>query len=284
MANEAAPQCSRCGMTGHRAAACSKPFYKVDSKAVPRGSPQDRRAAGLECFECGEFGHVRARCPNRARVRHAAAKASKDPEAKMRLDEFNTFYHRVHRGYGISEEERYEVNNVGGSDVYGELLPEATLQLLGALELKREDVFVDLGCGTGKVVLLSAMFSEVGRAVGLELSETRVKSACEAISRAKMERRCSIFKEDFLTTPQLMDATVCYGCNYTLPKDSFTKLFLRLIEVPRLRFVATFKNPFTTMDSDSAEKWGAAFKAAGTLRLGTSWAPSVLVYMYRRRE
>lgn len=208
----------------------------------------------------------------------------KDPAIQAKLEDLNNCYKDLKNGYSISDEERDAVNNVGGSHVYGELMPVATVQLLQVLDLKKDDVFFDLGCGTGKVVLLTAMFSEVKRVVGLELCETRANSACEAISRAKLEARCSIFKEDFLTTPHLKDATVCFGCNYTLPKESFTKLFMRLIEAPRLRLVATLKHPFTQMEEAAAAKWGAAFKAAGRLHLNCSWAPNVLVYLYRRRE
>mmetsp|Transcript_10496 Transcript_10496/g.19317 ORF Transcript_10496/g.19317 Transcript_10496/m.19317 type:complete len:307 (+) Transcript_10496:59-979(+) len=283
---EAAPQCSRCGMQGHRAAACSKPFYKVESNLPynPRSRGQPRQLMKVECYECGEWGHRRAECPQRARIRQAAKVSMEDPAIQAKLEDFSNCYRSLENGYTISEGEREAVNNVGGSDVYGELMPVATLHLLQALDLKSDDVFFDLGCGTGKVVLLTAMFSDVSRAVGLELSETRVNTACEAIARAKLEKRCSIFKEDFLTTPHLRDATVCFGCNYTLPKESFTKLFLRLIEVPRLRLVATLKNPFHQMEETARDEWGAAFKAAGTLRLNCSWAPQVLVYLYRRRE
>merc|ERR1712048_115875 len=134
-----------------------------------------------------------------------------------------------------------------------------------------EDVFFDLGCGTGKVVITVALASEVCSSVGLELSETRVMSAVAAIQRADLETRCQAVVENFLTSSRLADATVCFCCNTTLPNGTFAELLERMVKLPNLRLVATLKSPFVESTEEAAALFAASFRGAGALFLETSW-------------
>lgn len=207
---------------------------------------------------------------------------SEDTQSKLQM--FQSIYKGVKTGFGISEEEKDVVNSAGGSDTYGELEPLATLQLLEALQLDKEDVFVDLGCGTGKILVLAALCSDAGRSLGFELSETRVEGARQAIIEAGVEDRCGVFAEDFVKTPLLEDATVCYSCNYTLPKDSLVELFARFSLLPKLRLVVTFKHPFICLPTAAQDEFAKSFKAAGSIYLHCSWAKHVKVFLYSRRR
>ena len=72
-------------------------------------------------------------------------------------------------GYSISESEKDAVKDVGGSDTYGELLPQSTLRLIRALALSSDDVFFDLGCGVGKVLCGEGWFSNLASSVRSDL-------------------------------------------------------------------------------------------------------------------
>lgn len=200
-----------------------------------------------------------------------------------KVDAVLKIYKGLHSGFAISEQEKDSVRSVGGSDVYGELKEAATVELLEALQLNSSDVFVDLGCGTGKILILAALCSDVGSCVGFELSETRVRCAQEAIVLAELQRRCVAHAENFVTTPLLEDATVCYSCNYTLPDATMVELFARFSRLPKLRLLATFRNPFVTLPKESSAAFAKDFKAAGTLHLHCTWARDVKVFLYSRR-
>lgn len=291
--------CSRCGKEGHRAAACSVlPFFRSDAGPAAAPGPgrafqpparQARAQPVLECYECGEKGHRRADCPRKAaagaRSNRSVRPAELSQESKAKLRVFESIYNDLQSGFGISAQEKEVVNSVGGSDVYGELLPAATLTLLDAMKLGPEDVFVDLGCGTGKINVLAALNSDVGRSVGFELSEKRVQIAQQAIAKADLGKRCAAFAENFITTPKLDDATVCFSCNYTLPQESLVELFARFGTLPRLRLVVTFKNPFVCLPMASSDEFAKSFKAAGSLFLHCSWSGTsyVKVFLYQRR-
>ena len=90
-------------------------------------------------------------------------------------------------GHGPPGEDRARIAWAAGrgADVYGELEPDAFLTLLRRFAPTANDVFADLGSGTGKLAALAALASPVGRAVGVELSEHRHATATEAWRRLK---------------------------------------------------------------------------------------------------
>lgn len=262
-----AEKCFGCGALGHRRSDC------------PRQA---------ECFNCGELGHRRADCPKKGATRTLLQAEFSPEEQEVVLALARLYRGSGIHGYGIPEAEKTAVKAAGGSHIYGELEPPGALKLVRALGLTADDVFFDLGCGVGKVLLSVALASDVRSAVGLELSATRVRGTSEAFRRAEAEAglgrgRCSVYAEDFLDAERLTEATVCYCCNLTLPDCTFAALLERFILMPRLRLVATLKNPYTESSPETSDRFQAAFKGAGGMLLPTSWSPDVKVYLFRRR-
>lgn len=272
--------CARCGEKGHRTAGCPLPFYRQAGGPVIAGYPRGRAP---ECHNCGELGHIKSKCPQYRQSR-ATTSGELTPAEKLVLDQMTEIYKGLHTGYGISDEEKDLVKSNGGSDTYGELPPASSLRLARALSLRADDVFCDLGSGVGKVCLAVALATNVLHSFGLELAETRVQSNLDAIKKANLGHRCGAYVEDFLTSPRLLEATVCYCCNCTLGNDIFALVVQRMInDMPRLRLLATLKNPFLETDAETATKFGTAFKGAGNLHLATSWDRNTTVYVYQRR-
>ncbi|CAJ1372593.1 unnamed protein product [Effrenium voratum] len=73
-------------------------------------------------------------------------------------------------GFGSdSTEENVDVGNLQ----YGEVTYGGMEPLYSALDLRENDVFYDLGCGVGKLVLYVALRGQAQRSVGLEVGERR---------------------------------------------------------------------------------------------------------------
>ena len=75
-----------------------------------------------------------------------------------------------HTGFGsdITDE-----NIDPGNLQYGEVTYQGMQPLYSALDLRPGDVFYDLGCGVGKLVLYVALRGDAQRSVGLEVGQRR---------------------------------------------------------------------------------------------------------------
>ena len=87
-------------------------------------------------------------------------------------------------GFVLPEEEHRNILRQGGDPTYGELLPAGVDKLVRILGLDSSASFYDLGAGTGKAMLqLAAMEPSLTKAVGIELSPTRLEYATLAHER-----------------------------------------------------------------------------------------------------
>jgi SAM-dependent methyltransferase len=195
-----------------------------------------------------------------------------DPRALLRR-----LYRGCHDvGFEIPASDERIVARSHGSSTYGELMPTATIRMLAQLGLGRRDQFVDLGSGLGKVVLLAAMTTPVGRALGVELAATRVSVAARVLAQAQHERlagsrRAAFVQADMLRQP-LDEATVIYTCSTAFSSAFMQRLQRRLATLPRLRTVASLQ------DFDAHP----AFELREVIRLDASWRRNAKVHIYTR--
>lgn len=178
-------------------------------------------AAARELLEAMEAEHVGG--PGRAGLRmgteacgEALEEAAAAADAALQCED----------GYAIPDGERDAINGLhaGASTpaCYGEISVAGFAAVLGVMRLERDDVFYDLGSGTGKVVLQAALQTEVGRSVGLELSESRHKYGLAALAHLRERAgspgaeealgRCEFELAD-IQEPRYQDAT--HGASVT---------------------------------------------------------------------
>ena len=178
-------------------------------------------------------------------------------------------------GFEIPGAEERAIRSSKGSPIYGEMMPAATEHLLRFLDLGEGDVFYDLGAGSGKVVLQAAMTAPLRKAVGVELSATRVGLARAALKAARRRRllrarACAFRHEDFLHT-YLADATVIYTCSTAFSFRFMAMLADRVAGLRRqLRFV-------TLQELEDPR----GFELIEVLRLDMSWKRRSEVHVYR---
>lgn len=194
-----------------------------------------------------------------------------DPRATLRQ------LYRGLDGFPIAPADERRVAGSSGSPTYGELRPASTIRMLAQLELERRDQFVDLGAGIGKVVLLAAMTTAVGSALGVELSATRVAVAQEALARARRARvpgarRVRVIEADMLRCP-LDDATVVYTCSTAFSSAFMRRLVRRLAKLPKLHTLVSLQE----LDPNRT------FEPREVMQLDASWTRRTEVYVYSRR-
>ena len=192
-----------------------------------------------------------------------------DPRAVMRA-----LYREVD-GFDIPRVDEKRVWASKGSPTYGEIMPTAMLRMLEYLELDEGDVFYDLGAGVGKVVMMAALATKVGRAVGVELSRSRIAKARRVLERAEHREivaagRVELRNDDILKT-SLDDATAIYTCSTAFRLEFTLKIMTK---------VARLGRPVTFVSTQVLEP-RRAFRRVDTLRLDMSWRRKSKVYVYR---
>ena len=187
-------------------------------------------------------------------------------------------------GFGLSSAERDAIDPAcgKGSAIYGELEDDAALSLLRALKLGPDDVFVDLGSGTGRIPLLAACGTTVGGAVGVELARPRHEVAVglpddllaqlPAVDRARYAQRVE-FRHADLRSVDLSDATVIYA-GATCFSDPMMASLCRHVRdsAPRLRRLAATRPLPAPFDR--------SFPPVAEVHLAASWSPRVRIHVH----
>lgn len=203
------------------------------------------------------------------------------------LDRLRALYSAHPSGFDAPLDDRRAVERIGGegSQAYGELREGEALRLLRWARLGPRDVLFDLGAGVGKVVLLAACATPVGRAVGVELSRhhhavaTSVLSGLlaglDAPAAQDLRRRVSFIQDD-LRRVDLTPATVVYACSNCFPDEVRAALAAKAHAAPGLRALLTTR--------ELPPPWaGERFEEVGRARVLTTWSESERVIVYRRR-
>ncbi len=190
-----------------------------------------------------------------------------------------TLVRQLYRGvdaFEIPALEEMRVRASRGSPVYGELTPTGTAKMLEYLSLGSKDVLYDLGAGSGKVVVQTALTVPVRKSIGVELSRSRISAARRVVQAAKAKRlirarACAFRCEDLLTT-YLADATVIYTCS-----TAFSAAFLRRIA----KRVAALDRQLRFLTLQELATLPPNFSEEATLLVPTTWERRVSLYVYR---
>lgn len=118
---------------------------------------------------------------------------------------------------------------------------------LRGIDVGRDDVFVDFGCGKGRV-LVQAARRPFGRVIGVELSAELTEQAHELLDADRRRRRCDsveLVVADVTEWEVPDDVTIAYTYN-VLRGQSLQRLLDRLVDsvrrAPR-RLILVYANP-----------------------------------------
>ncbi len=165
------------------------------------------------------------------------------------------------------------------SAIYGELTPRGVEQVLRAVPLSADDVFVDLGSGLGKVVLQVAIVARPALAIGVEIERSRHETAVRARDRAVRlglleDSRC-VFRNENLLATDLDGATVLFANALCFSGRLMRGLFRR---------VTTLGRPVTFVSLHAEDRPPRRLELVDTHICETSWTARETVHVYRTRS
>jgi len=187
--------------------------------------------------------------------------------------------HQSKHGHVIPKEECALIEGAGSSPQYGEL--ERTGRLLRLLNLGPDDHFVDLGSGRGRLAMHAALKTQVGSAVGVEMSATRHALAEQAQAglqglgydfQGKLQLEC----KDFLRGPFIEEATCVYMCNTVFPDRVCTAVAERCLFAKGFRVLLTTRELYD-------QPW---LQKVGKFTENYSWSDSArdYIHVYARNQ
>lgn len=194
-----------------------------------------------------------------------------------------TLYAKAGSGFGGDYASGVDVGNLQ----YGEVTYAGMEPLYSALQLKSGDVFYDLGCGVGKLVLYVALRGQAKRSIGLEIGERRQavaggvcqmlsaelanQRAGKASSLAQIER-CAEFDVVLgdISRQRYSDATVVVLTNLCMDQGVQNRTIECLMRCPSTRRIVSI----TPLPSH------VRLKLTRTVRVSCTWAKISTWHVY----
>jgi precorrin-6B methylase 2 len=179
-------------------------------------------------------------------------------------------------GFGVAQNEYEIIRQQGGNPTYGEITYESTAKLLNILKITKDDVLYDLGSGVGKFIMQAYHNTPVKKAVGIELSSTRIQKANEAIARLQKQKKLKKdkiiqFREENFANTDISDATVIYLCSTCFSEELMKIIIDKMKSCKNGLRVATLK----TLPPDPSYRYIA------TYTLPMTWSSGSSVHIYK---
>lgn len=176
--------------------------------------------------------------------------------------------------YCLEENDTYFSKNIEKNKdlvpTYGEILPKAVSKLIGNLTIKETDVFVDLGCGNGKVVLQFYLQTQVKHSLGIEFSTTRFKQAAEVKNKIVLNpnKKIEFIRGNFLNKEiNLSHGTIFYIASTCFSDKTMIKIWNKIIKNKNLKAIMVLKEFPSECDFSKV-------KIIKDIAVGCSWAIS----------
>ncbi|GMF65018.1 unnamed protein product [Phytophthora lilii] len=182
---------------------------------------------------------------------------------------------------------------------YGEVSVESVAStILPFLKLEEDDVFFDLGCGTGKILVQAALQTPCKEAYGIELMNNRVLEGHKALKRLKERdltvlqgKRIEVLLGDICAPPEntrLMDATVVFINNVMFGPALMLKVMALLKDMSKLRRVVTLRKICERHGHEKCKRAGNYcvdyVHPPEEAKIDVSWADKTQVFLYENLD
>ncbi len=184
------------------------------------------------------------------------------------LNEINHFYTKIHP-INISVYERTSKNILDDvSLTYGETSWKGMIEIIKYLEIKKKDIFYDLGCGSGKFVFLINLKFGI-RSIGIDQIESFIKISNIVTKKLQLENIC-FFNDDFLTE-NIYDGSIFYITATCFDEELMSKIIKKMKKIKTGAKVVVITQP---LDCEHLELYK-------TMKCNFSWARDN-VYFYKK--
>lgn len=228
------------------------------------------------------------------------------------INMIETIYADLFDGFNISKEEQMLTNTFTskkldgfGSSTYGEVSPESVVKLMELLDLRKDDLFYDLGCGVGKALLHVALLAQCKKCVGVELAKSRYQSCVDAhnhllhiLSKDRRHPKKKLgtvdikkedlpeieFKNDDILKCDISEATAVYWNNVCFPSDISESILWKLTGLKKGSRLLTL-NKICARHSNSCAMKGspcAFFTLTKQDYICSTWTPRCTAFVYER--
>ncbi len=122
-------------------------------------------------------------------------------------------------GISISLNERNALNISSKEFVYGEINFDSFIEIVDKVKPKEDDIFYDLGSGTGKPCIAISLVYKIKKAVGIELLNNLWETSNKILKKLREEirnpleiefRRGNILEEDFSDGTIIFSHATCF--------------------------------------------------------------------------
>jgi len=161
----------------------------------------------------------------------------------------NQFWVALREGFKIEKQTKENIKNL----TYGETSYLAIKESLEFVKLTKDDVFYDLGCGSGKTVFFANLVFGA-KAIGIEIITDFVRNGMNIVKELKLEGitflQKDLFSQDlkngtvFYVTPTCFDDKNMEKLKTkfeTLPKDARVIILTKELKMPNLELIGKKK-------------------------------------------
>ena len=162
---------------------------------------------------------------------------------------------------------------------YGEILPSSVTTIINLLNINQDDVFYDLGSGSGKVVTQFFLQTKAKKNTGIELVPFRhniakqIKNKLQKTFPDKFSSQQLQFINGDILTQDLTDATIVYMCSTCFSNELLQKITNKLNESNNIRAIITLKELPTLHKK---------LKNKQIINTPCTWAKNTTAYVYTK--
>ena len=111
--------------------------------------------------------------------------------------------------------------------VYGELNLKELKKIFENIEIKKDDIFYDLGCGSGKINLYVAFKYNI-KSIGIDIIKERIDVAKTIEKKLTNKNKNIIFKNNDMFKEKFSNGTIFYTYNLTWPENINIKMINKI--------------------------------------------------------
>jgi precorrin-6B methylase 2 len=177
---------------------------------------------------------------------------------------------------------RVDKNNLekGVYATYGEIKFDSIEDLIKEANITKDDIFYDLGSGSGKVVMQVYTNTSLNKAVGIEYFKKRHMMSEHALKKLYNFYPNNLENNKILTYYQgnilnfdITDATVIFMCSTCFNTDLMDGIFEKIKQCPNIRMVISLKE---------YDNYKEILPNKKEIKIKCSWAQSVSCRIYSK--